>query len=61
VDASCIDPGVIELEERADRDGIIECFIGQPGSFGFVNIGLPNLGRVGRDFIDQMEQRTLGL
>jgi hypothetical protein len=58
VDAGGIDPGVIELEQRADGDRVIERFVAPAGRFGCVDVFLAYLGRVGADRIEQAEQRA---
>jgi hypothetical protein len=46
VNAAGIDPTVIEVEKRADGDGVVDGFIGITGSLKNLDVGRPNCDRI---------------
>jgi len=54
-----VDPVVVELEQRADCDRIVERFIRPPGFARAIYILLADRGRVGNHFPDEGVERAI--
>ena len=46
VDARSIDPAIVEIEERANGDGVINHFVGPTGGLERLHVGSGDAGRV---------------
>jgi len=57
VHAGGVDPSVVEVEQRAHRDGKVQCLVGPAGGASPVEIGLGNRGRVVVDRVDEAKER----
>ena len=61
VDAAGVDPAVIEVEQRADGDGVIDCRVGPAGFMQRRDIGRTDVDRIAVDFVHKSEESLLGL
>jgi hypothetical protein len=56
-----VDPAVVEIEQTADHDGIVDCFVGPAGLVQALDVGLLDLGAVGVDLLEVTEQFFFGI
>ena len=54
--ARAVNPSVIELEQRTDRERIIQCFVRPSSRFGTVDVLLRNRRRILTSLRDDREQ-----
>ena len=60
VDAGGIDPAVIEVEEGADGDGVVDLFVGPAGGVEGSDVGGGDGGGGGIDLVEEAEEGFLG-
>ena len=56
-----VDPAVVEIEQTADHDGIVDCFVGPAGLVKALDVGLLDRGAVGVYLFDVSEQFFFGI
>lgn len=61
MNAGRVDPAIVEIEQRADRNGIVQLFIGPSRRADRVDIAIRYARRVVVHAIDEAEQRFLGI
>ncbi len=61
VNAARVDPAIVEVEQRADRDGVIDGFIRIAGLVQSFDIQRLNGNGIAIDLADEAEQRFLGI
>ena len=61
VDAAGINPTIVEIEERADGDGVIDGFVGKTGGVQSGDIGRANGDRIFIHLTDKAEQSFIGI
>ena len=61
VDAAGIDPAVIEVEQRADGDGVIDCRVGPAGFMQGRDIRRTDVHGIAVDFVYKSEESLFGL
>jgi hypothetical protein len=57
--AGRVNPAIVEVEETAHGDGVVDGLLGPSGALDFVNIGPANLVRCAIDLIQEGEERFL--
>lgn len=60
MDATRIDPTIVEIEERADRDGIVDGFVAETGPMKSLDIGRLDGHGVAVHLVDETKQRLFG-
>lgn len=61
LDAGRVAPAVVEIEQGADADGVVERFIGPAGAASLLDVVARNLVRGAVHLGDELEQRLLGV
>jgi hypothetical protein len=60
VDAACIDPAIVEIEQGADGDRIVDCFVGESGGVECFDIGGLDGNGITIHFSDEPKESFLG-
>ena len=61
LDSRRVAPAIVEVEERTNRDGIVDCLVRPPGASDLLNILKTNAVGLPVDFFQKLEERLLRL
>lgn len=61
LDSSRVAPAVVEIEQGADTDGVVERLVRPAGAAGFFDVFARDLVRGAIDFGEELEQRLFGV
>jgi hypothetical protein len=61
MDAACVDPAVVEIEERADGDGVVDGFVGEAGGMQHVDVAGLDVDGIFVHFAHEAEESFVGL
>ena len=61
VNAARVDPAIVEVEERADGDGVVDCFVGEAGLVERCDVGRLNGKGIAVHFVHEAEESFLRL